>query len=492
MQGQRLESNSESSRAQASERVSEMVGDSANERPVEQSLSFLDLIASDDKAKQSSQSKKDQGKAVASSGSAKAPPEVAPSACPTSAEYEKRINEVARRIFDPTTLGDLNELKTKYNCDIQRTKDPIKYVKLALDVDDKDPYTTYITPDAFAKFQKAQKGEVVGVGVEFVMPTAADAKSGVNPPLIVHSFDGTDARGRGLRPGDQVLAINGEDMQGKSWRDGANALAGAEHTSVNLRILRDGKVSDVVLTRTSEEPANVSSEMVDGKFAHIKVRTFMTDDTSSQIEQAVVDNPDAKGYILDLRHNGGGLLNQAFTSASVFMKDGKVATIKTRLDSDPAHPLYETDVYRIGRDGITKTINNQGPLPYFERHPDRVDKPVVVLVDQGTASAAEILAGALKDSDGAYVVGTPTFGKGIGQSVFPDRFDKGATKVTTFRYYTPSGFWPGDGHDSRIGLQPNLVVDNPMPQLYNTIKDGQLNAAIGYLRTKVPAEKGQR
>jgi len=485
MQGQPFESNRES-------KTGEAAGDRANERPVEQALSFLDVIALDNEAKQSRQSKQDQGKTVAFPGSAKAPPEGAAAACPTSAEYERRIDAVARRIFDPTTLGDLNELKTKYNCDIQRTKDPIKYVKLALDVDDKDPYTTYITPDDFAKFQKAQKGEVVGVGVEFVMPTAADDKNGINPPLIVHSFDGTAERGRGLQPGDQILAINGEDMQGKSWRDGARALGGADGTPVNLRILRDGKVSDVVLTRTNEEPANVSSKMVDGKFAHIKVRTFMTDDTSAQIEQAIIDNPNAKGYILDLRHNGGGLLDQAFSSASVFMKDGKVATIKTRLDSDPARPLYETDVYRVGPNGITKTINDQKPLPYFDRHPDRVDKPVVVLVDQGTASAAEILAGALKDSDGAYVVGTPTFGKGIGQSVFPDRFEKGATKVTTFRYYTPSGFWPGDGHDSRIGLQPNLVVDNPTPQLYNTIKDGQINAAISYLRTKVPAEKGQR
>ncbi|MBP9090902.1 PDZ domain-containing protein [bacterium] len=485
MQGQQFESNSESNSAENGARV----GERANERPVEQSLSFLDVIASESELKQS---KYGQAKSVASPGSAKAPPEGAAVACPTSAEYEQRINQVARRIFDPTTLGDLNELKTKYNCDIQRTSDPIKYVKLALDVDDKDPYTSYLTPDAFAKFQKAQKGEVVGVGVEFVMPTAADDKTGKNPPLIVQSFDGTDARGRGLQPGDQVLAINGEDMQGKSWRDGANALGGADRTQVNLRILRDGMVRDVVLTRTSEEPANVSSEMLDGNFAHIKVRNFMTDDTSNQIEQAIIDNPNAKGYILDLRHNGGGLLNQAFTSASVFMTDGKVATIRTRLDSDPAHPLYETDVYRIGRDGITKTINNQEPLPYFDRHPDRVDKPVVVLVDQGTASAAEILAGALKDSDGAYVVGTPTFGKGIGQALFPDRFDQGATKVTTFRYYTPSGFWPGDGHDSRIGLQPNLVVDNPTPQLYNTNKDSQINAAIGYLRTKVAAEKGPR
>lgn len=479
MQGQPFESNSAK------------IGESANQQSIEtQSLSFLDVVGADGQDKHSNQSKK-LVESVGSSGSAKAPPEVAAAACPTSAEYEKRIDYVARRIFDPTALGDLNELKTKYNCDIQRTKDPIKYVKLALDVDDKDPYTSYLPPDAFAKFQKAQKGEVVGVGVEFVMPTAADDKAGKNPPLIVQSFDGTDARGRGLRPGDQVLAINGEDMQGKSWRDGANALGGADRTPVNLRIMRDGKVSDVVLTRTNEEPANVSSEMVDGKFAHIKVRNFMTDDTSTQIEQAVINNPDAKGYILDLRHNGGGLLHQAFTSASVFMKDGKVATIKTRLDSDPAHPLYETDVYRIGRDGITKTINDQKPRPFFERHPDRVDKPVVVLVDQGTASAAEILAGALKDSDGAYVVGTPTFGKGIGQTVFSDVFGDGATKVTTFRYYTPSGFWPGDGHESRIGLQPNLVVDNPIPQLYNTNRDSQINAAIGYLRTKVPAEKAQ-
>ncbi len=404
--------------------------------------------------------------------------------CESSSIFNNIIDDVARRIFDPADLGDIAKLKTKYNCEIKASNDPWKYAKQALNKDDKDPYTSFLNEKDYSRFQDSVRGKVVGTGVTLVMPTALDDKTGARPPLIVQDFDSTAARGQGLKPGDQILAVDGVGMSGKTWRDGLNALDGAENSTAKVRILRNGVESDVQLKRTKEQVSNVEHKMVDGKFAHIRVKTFMHESTSAQIESAILDNPKAQGYIIDLRHNGGGLLDQAFTSASLFIKEGEVLSIKSRVPSDPSKPEYSMQTYALSKDLITAAQNNAKPKPYMPRHEDRVNKPVVVLVDQGTASAAEILAGALKDTDGAYVVGTPTYGKGVGQSVIPDLMSGGATKVTTFRYYTPSGFWPGDGHATRIGIQPNLVVKNPEPSNYYTQNDGQLNAAIGYLRTK--------
>ncbi len=450
------------------------------------SINLVDLVMSD-KAQTAPLNLRE---AVAA-GAATSAGDATAKTCKTSPEYESRIDNVARRIFDPAALGDLQQLKSKYNCDIQRTGDPLRYVKLALDKDDNDPYTSYLTPTAYKSMLDSQRGKAVGVGVSFTMPTAFEDKNGAKPPLVVQSYDATDARGRDLKPGDEVLSINGVSMQGKTWREGLRALDGPEQSKVSMQVMRDGKVKDITLTRTSEDVPNVTTAVVDGKFAHIQVKSFMNDNTSKQIEKAILENPKAEGYILDLRNNGGGLLDQAMTSASVFISEGKVLNIKSRVASDPTAPRYENDVYSVGKDAITLSVNGAAPKAYAMRHPDSVHKPVVVLVDQGTASAAEILAGALKDTDGAYVIGTPTFGKGIGQTIFPDGLAGGATKITTFRYYTPSGLWPGDGHDSRIGLQPNLTVINPTAAEFNTPRDGQVNAAAAYLRARIQAGRRQ-
>lgn len=406
-----------------------------------------------------------------------------PQVCPESPVYNNYIDRVARRIFDPSILGNLDQLKSKYNCEIDRTKDPVRYVRQALH-EDPDPYTSYLNKEEYAKLNQERQGNLVGAGITFQMPTAAEEKSGQPIPLIVHNFEGTATRGLGIQPGDEVVAIDGVSTKGKTWREGLGMLDGAENSDVTVRVLRDGKEKDVVLKRTKEVSPAVETQMVDGdKFAHIRVKTFMNESTAKEIEKAILDNPKAEGYILDLRHNPGGLLDQAFTSASIFINEGKVLTVKERVPSDPSNPKYAIETYSISKDAIQKAQDASEPTRYSSRFPDRVHKPVVVLVDQGTASAAEILAGALKDTDGAYVIGTPTYGKGIGQSIMPDYDTEGALKITTFQYYTPSGFWPGDGAKMKIGITPNQFVPNVAPAKLGTIQDGQLNAGIDFLRT---------
>lgn len=410
-------------------------------------------------------------------------------ACPANPEYQRYIDFVAREIYDPASMGDLEKLRNKYNCEIANGGDPFHYAKEAFDKDD-DPYTSIMTPAQFDKMLESQRGKEVGPGVVLRMPTAGEGASGQPPPIIVQEFEKTPGRTQELKPGDEILAIDNQSMKGKSWRDALKFFDGKENTVVNVKVLRDGKEMTVPLKRTNEEiPAVTSKTVDDGNFAHIRMRTFMQNDTSEELERAILEHPNAKGYILDLRHNGGGLLDQAFTSASVFMKEGDVLTVRMRQPSDPSAPRHKTTTYKITPDQIQTIENGGAPRHHLQRHEDRVHKPVVVLTDQGTASAAEILAGALKDSDGAYVIGTPTWGKGVGQSIISDWQSGGAVKMTTFHYFTPKGTWPGDGHHNRIGLKPDLYVANPVPNFYGTAQDGQMNAAIDFLRRKTAVGK---
>jgi len=401
--------------------------------------------------------------------------------CPSNGVYTSYIDDVASRIYDLADLGDLEKLRNKFNCEIDASKNPFKYIKQALD-EDNDPFTSFLDETHYKQLVEEQKGKNVGTGVQLRMPTAAEEISGVYKP-VVQEFEATPGRTTQLQPGDEILKIDNTDVANKGWRDISNMLDGAENTNVTVRVLRDGVETDVVLKRTNEELPAVTSQSVDAdNFAHIRLRTFMQNDASNELERAILDNPNAKGYIIDLRHNPGGLLDQSFLTASLFFHQGDILKIRSRVPSDPSSPKYSMDTYRVSPTEVQRIKDAAKPARFSERHEDRMHKPYVILTDQGTASAAEILTGALRDTDKAYVIGTPTWGKGVGQTIVPDWFSGGATKVTTFRYFTPNGTWPGDGHKQRTGLQPDLLVPNPAPRDFGTTNDAQMKAAIEYLR----------
>lgn len=407
--------------------------------------------------------------------------------CPPSPAYQSYVDRMTEQMYNPGALGDLTALRNKYNCEIANGGSPFDYAKKVFDEDD-DPYTAILSPEQFQKMIELQKGHDVGAGVVLRMPTAAEETGSKPQKIIVQEFEATPGRKEQLKPGDEILAIDNQSMTGKSWRDALKFFDGKENTEVDVRILRDGTEQTVRLKRTNEDFPAATSQMVDNdNFAHIRLRTFMQDDTSAELEREIKAHPNANGYILDLRHNSGGLLDQAFTSASVFISEGDVLKIRQRERSDPGNPQFKDVTYRVTPTNIEKVQDGKA-VDYKARHQDQVHKPVVVLTDQGTASAAEILTGALKDTDGAYVIGTPTYGKGIGQTIISDWFSGGAIKMTTFNYFTPKGNWPGDAHHNRIGLKPDLYVPNPAPQYYGTAHDGQLNAAIQFLRNKTAIE----
>jgi carboxyl-terminal processing protease len=272
-----------------------------------------------------------------------------------------------------------------------------------------DPHTAYLTPDRFARLTESTNGAYVGLGVQI------DIRDGWI--TIVAPVPGSPADRAGLRTGDQFVEIDGRSTQGWSQEEASSALRGARGSAVHLLVQRPGVETHIPFTLTRAEvhvPAVRRTSMVTPTVGYVDVAIF-SDSTADELRTAIEDlrTKGARSIIFDLRRDPGGLLNQGVAVADLFLAPG------------------DTIVSLRGRaPGVTQIFIDHER----ERWPQM---PVVVLVDRGSASASEIVAGALQDHDRAVLVGSPTYGKGSAQSVF--KVDGGALKLTIARWYTPSG-----------------------------------------------------
>jgi carboxyl-terminal processing protease len=272
-----------------------------------------------------------------------------------------------------------------------------------------DPHTAYLTPDRFARLTESTNGAYVGLGVQI------DIRDGWI--TIVAPVPGSPAERAGLATGDRLIEVDGLATQGWTQDEATKALRGAPGSSVKLLIERPGMESHIPFTLTRREirvPAVRRAAMIRPNVGYVDVAIF-SDSTAQELRAAIdsLRGRGAKSVVFDLRRDPGGLLAQGVSVADLFLGSG------------------DTIVSLRGRTAGTTQI-------YLNRSPERWSgMPVVVLVDRGSASASEIVAGALQDHDRALLVGQPTYGKGSAQSVFP--VDGGALKLTIARWYTPSG-----------------------------------------------------
>ena len=287
-----------------------------------------------------------------------------------------------------------------------------------------DPHSDYLNADAYAEMQDQTRGEYGGLGIEI---TSEDGVVKVISPI-----DGTPAARAGIKAGDFITAVNGQSVLGLSVNEAVKQMRGKTGESVTLTIARD-KVDpfDVKLTRELIEPKSVTFR-AEGEYGYLRLSSFnekATDELKSAIDDLRAKNPRLKGLVLDLRNNPGGLLDQAVGVSDLFLSGGEVVSQRGR---DP----HDIERYNA------KPGSKLGDLP------------VVVLINSGTASAAEIVAGALQDRHRAEIVGLTSFGKGSVQTVIPLRGGlDGAVKLTTARYYTPSG-----RSIQKTGIVPDLEV----------------------------------
>lgn len=290
-----------------------------------------------------------------------------------------------------------------------------------------DPYTTYLVNDETAQLDETVNGAFGGIGAEL--------KSDQSRVVISTTMEGSPSQQVGLQADDVITKVNGEDMTGKTISEVVKKVRGEVGTDVVLTIERAGTSLEVKLTRASIAINTVKAELdkEDATIGHIRITSFAKN-TAQELEKAVKDltSKGAKSFVFDVRYNPGGLLDQAYKVANMFLKDGE--------------PIVQVED-RFGEKKIYKASSDIGTF--------KITQPYVLLVNEGSASASEILAAALKEGAGAQIVGTKTYGKGTVQSVI-DIADNSELKYTNAKWLTPKGNWI-----HKEGVTPTKEVNLP-------------------------------
>ena len=309
-----------------------------------------------------------------------------------------------------------------------------------------DPYSAYMSPELFKEMQTDTRGEFGGLGIEIGM------ESGV--VKVISPIDDTPAAKAGIKAGDYIVKIGEEQVQGKSLLEAVKLMRGPIGTSVNLTVRRKNvkKPLEFKIVRKIIEVQSVSSEVIgkDKKLGYIRLKSF-NENSDKQFLKSLKKfekEYNVKGYVLDLRNNPGGLLTQAINITDFFLEDGEIVSTKGRKISETRK--------------------------FFARKGDEIKgKPIVVLINNGSASASEIFAGALKDHKRAIILGENSYGKGSVQSIIP-LGNGGGMRLTISKYYLPSG-----KSISAVGVKPDILVEEENDNFsFNSEKDNQLNYAI--------------
>ena len=312
-----------------------------------------------------------------------------------------------------------------------------------------DPYSAYMSPDLFKEMQTDTRGEFGGLGIEIGM------ESGV--VKVIAPIADTPAEKAGIKAGDYIVKIDENQVQGKSLMEAVKLMRGPIGTSVELTVRRKNVKKPLVfkIVRKIIEVKSVSSEILGKKnnLGYIRLKSFNenSDKQFIGIIKKFEKNSKVKAYILDLRNNPGGLLTQAINITDLFLDDGEIVSTKGRRSSETRK--------------------------FFAKKGDEINgKPIIVLINNGSASASEIFAGALKDHKRAIILGENSYGKGSVQSIIPLR-NGGGMRLTISKYYLPSG-----NSISEVGVTPDIVVEQVGDDFsINTDSDNQLNYALNLL-----------
>jgi carboxyl-terminal processing protease len=309
-----------------------------------------------------------------------------------------------------------------------------------------DPYSAYMSPETFKEMQTDTSGQFGGLGIEIGM------EAGV--VKVISPIDDTPAAKAGIKAGDYIVKIGNEQVQGKSLMDAVKLMRGPVGSSIDLTIRRKKvkKPLEFKITRKIIQVQSVSSEIIskNKNLGYIRLKSF-NENSDKQFLKSLKKfekNTKIKGYVIDLRNNPGGLLTKAINITDFFLNDGEIVSTKGR--------------------NVSETRK------FFAKRGDETNgKPVIVLINYGSASASEIFAGALKDHKRAIILGENSYGKGSVQSIIPLR-NGGGIRLTISKYYLPSG-----KSISEVGVTPDIVVEEVGENFkIKSDKDNQLNYAI--------------
>ncbi len=310
-----------------------------------------------------------------------------------------------------------------------------------------DPYSAYMTPESFDNMQTETSGEFGGLGIEVSM------EAGV--VKVISPIDNSPAYEAGVKAGDYIVKINDVQVQGKTLSEAVDLMRGPVGSNIEITVRRRGERKALIFNITREiiQVASVKSEIFDKKTGYLRLTSF-NENSSDQIKKKIKEfkkDRKIKNYILDLRNNPGGLLSQAIKISDFFLDNGEIVSTKSKRK-------YEN-------------------RKWFAKNGDMIDgETLVVLINYGSASASEIVAGALRDHKRAILVGETTYGKGSVQSIIPLK-NNGAIRLTVSKYYLPSG-----KSISSVGVEPDIKVTESSDEFrINTDTDNQLSYALKLL-----------
>ena len=311
-----------------------------------------------------------------------------------------------------------------------------------------DPYSAYMPPEVFIEMQTETSGEFGGLGIEVSM------EAGV--VKVISPIDDTPASRAGIKAGDYIVKIEDTQVQGKTLSEAVDLMRGPVGSNIELTVRRRGEKKALTFNITREiiKIQSVKADLLEKDIGYIRLTSF-NENSSKQIEDKIEElekDQDISAYILDLRNNPGGLLSQAIKISDFFLDNGEIVSTKSRQPS-------ENRKWFAKKGDLTK------------------GKTLLVLINYGSASASEIVAGALKDHKRAIILGENSFGKGSVQSIIPLK-NKGAIRLTVAKYYLPSG-----KSISEVGVSPDIEVNEEGEEFrIKTETDNQLNYAIKLLK----------
>ncbi|MFL4998766.1 MAG: S41 family peptidase [Xanthobacteraceae bacterium] len=325
-----------------------------------------------------------------------------------------------------------------------------------------DPHSSYMDPKSFKDMQIQTRGEFGGLGIEVTMEEGL--------VKVVAPIDDTPAHKAGVMAGDIITHLDDEPVQGLTLNQAVEKMRGPVNTKIRLKIMRKGqdKTTEVTIVRDIIRVRSVRSKVEGDEVAYIRLTQF-NEQTTEGLKKAIADmtsqigNDKLKGYVLDLRNNPGGLLDQAISVSDAFLEKGEIVSTRGRN-------AEETQRFNARAGVLTK------------------GKPIIVLINGGSASASEIVAGALQDHKRATVIGTRSFGKGSVQTIIPLGSGNGALRLTTARYFTPSGT-----SIQAKGIKPDIEVLQDVPEELKARTDTKGEASLrGHLKAEGDEQTGSQ
>ena len=339
-----------------------------------------------------------------------------------------------------------SEVLNKVNNEYVEEIDQSEVMDAAIDgvLQSLDPYSSYMSPEMLLNMQTETSGEFGGLGIEVGM------EAGV--VKVISPIDNTPASKAGVKAGDYIVKINSIQVQGKSLSEAVELMRGKVGTDIEITVRRKGVKKALIFNITREiiKIQSVKSEILENSVGYLRLNAF-NENSSDQIKnqlKVIKKNKNIKSYILDLRNNPGGLLSQAIKISDFFLNEGEIVSTKSR----------------------NKSENRK----FFARKGDIIDgKTLIVLINYGSASASEIVAGALKDHKRAIILGESSYGKGSVQSIIPLK-NGGGIRLTISKYYLPSG-----KSISEVGVTPDIIVEESNDDfIIDSTNDNQLNYAV--------------